>query len=170
MELNIVDILNTGVTGFAFLMLYLGYRLTSKVQSKIFDQKPDEFKDIAMYKEWKDLVKSQLLNTRYFLSFALLFFAGGIVLLMYQAESKIILSVTPYANNYRPLVHHQSSELELNEKGRATLLVKNEHNIVVENTAMVEQLSMLKFSLEDNQKIQRKLVIVNANKETDSGF
>lgn len=74
MDINIVDILNTGVTGFAFLMLFLGYKLTAAVQTKIFEQKTDDFESIEMYREWKSLVSAQLNNTRFFILFSLIFF------------------------------------------------------------------------------------------------
>jgi hypothetical protein len=170
MNISIVDILNTGVTGFAFLMLYLGYRLTSDVQSKIFAQKPDTFSNIEMYKEWKSLVRNQLNNTRYFLVFSLIFFAGGLFLLIFQAENKIILSVTPIDQSCPPIVFHQGEPLTLNDTGYAMLMVKNEHNINVSNEKLIHKLNEISFSLEDQRKVTKNLVIVNANKSRDSGF
>lgn len=130
-NLNIVGILSTGVTGFAFLMLCLGFKLTSDVQKRIFEQKADAFQDIEMYREWKGLVTSQLKNTCYFQLFSLFFFAGGLSMLIYQyqAESKIVLAVSPVEKIYAPLVCHQSKTIELNEGGRVDLTVKNGNNI-----------------------------------------
>ena len=170
MNISVVDILNTGVTGFAFLMLYLGYKLTSDVQSKIFLQKPDAFSDIAMYKEWKDLVCNQLSNTRYFMVFSLIFFAGGLFLLIYQAESKIILSVTPTDKACPPIVLHQGEPLNLNDTGYAMLMVKDEHNINVSNEKLIYKLNELTFSLEDQREVTKNIIIDNANKSKDSGF
>jgi hypothetical protein len=89
MDLEFVaKILNTGVTGFAFLMLFLGFRLTSQVQAKILEHKTSDFKDVEMYREWKELIAAQLSNTRYFLMFSLTFFAGSLFLLVYESENK----------------------------------------------------------------------------------
>ncbi|RDE19440.1 hypothetical protein DV711_11130 [Motiliproteus coralliicola] len=170
MDINIVDILNTGVTGFAFLMLFLGYKLTSDVQSKIFEKRADEFPSVEMYKEWKSLVTSQLNNTRYFLVFSLIFFAGGLFLLLYQAESKIILAITPLDHAYAPLVHHQSETLKLSDTGRATLSVKDEHNISISYEKLLNRIQELTFTLEDQKLVTKDLVLINANNATDSGF
>lgn len=170
MDINVVDILNTGVTGFAFLMLYLGYRLTSDVQSKIFDQKAEDFSSVEMYREWKSLVCSQLNNTRYFMAFSLIFFAGGLILLMYQAESKIILSVTPLDDSYVPKVVHQSKELHLNDSGRIILNVKDEQNISVSNEQLIRRIQQLAFSLEDQKHIFDEAIIKKSAEPDELGF
>ena len=170
MDINIVDILNTGVTGFAFLMLYLGFKLTSDVQSKIFEQRPESFHDIEMYREWKSLVCSQINNTRYFLGFSLIFFIGGILLLMYQAESKIILSISPPEQPYKPLVFHQSEKIDLNETGRATVSVKNEQNISIDINEVINKNIELGKNLKSQEETIKKLAITNANTSSDSGF
>ena len=172
MDINVVDILNTGVTGFAFLMLFLGYKLTSDVQSKIFEQKADEFHDVAMYKEWKSLVCSQLLNTRYFMAFSLIFFVGGLFLVMYQyqAESKIILSVTPLEKSYAPLVHHQSETLNLSDTGRVVLIVKDEHNISISIDKLMDEIHKLTFNLEDQKDTTKELLLIKANNSSDFGI
>ena len=170
MNISVVDILNTGVTGFAFLMLYLGYKLTSEVQSKIFEQKADVFSDVEVFKEWKSLVSTQLNNTRYFLAFSLLFFVGGLFLLMYQAESKIILSITPLDKSYAPIVYHQCEQLNLSDTGRAIVKVKDEQNINVSKDKLIKRINELTFSLDDQKGVAKELLLVNANKSKDSGF
>ncbi len=172
MDINIVDILNTGVTGFAFLMLFLGYRLTAAVQTKILEQKTDEFSSVEMYREWKSLVCAQLNNTRFFIAFSLIFFAGGLALLMYQhnAESKIILSVTPLDSSFIPRVVHQTEELQLNESGRIILNVQNEHNISVSNEQLVRKLQELIFSLEDQKRIYDETLIKKSSTSDELGF
>lgn len=170
MEINIIDILNTGVTGFAFLMLYLGFKLTSDVQSKIFEQRPETFHDIEMYKEWKSLVFSQINNTRYFLGFSLFFFIGGILLLMYQAESKIILSISPPEQPYKTLVFHQTEQLDLNNTGRATILVKNEQNISIDINEVINKNIELSKNIKLQEEMLKRMAITNANASSDSGF
>lgn len=170
MDFNVVDILNTGVTGFAFLMLYLGYRLTSDVQNKIFAQKANEFSSIEMYREWKSLVCTQLNTTRYFMIFSLIFFAGGLFLLMYQAESEIILSVTPLDDSYSPRVVLQSEELKLNDSGRITLTVRDEQNISIDNDELVRKIQELAFSLRDQKHIFDQELLEQSANTTELGF
>ncbi len=152
-NISIIQILNTGVTGFAFLMLYLGYRMTSDLQNKIFEQKAESFRRIEMFREWKDLANSQLKSAKHFKIISLVFFAGGLFMMVYQyqAESEIILSVTPVVKQYTPAVHHQSEILHLNE-GKTLVMVKNEHTISIANDALVNKLYELSFSLEDREK------------------
>lgn len=172
MDINIVDILNTGVTGFAFLMLFLGYRLTAAVQTKIFEQKADEFPSVEMYREWKSLVCTQLNNTRFFILFSLIFFAGGLSLLMYQhqAESKIIISVSPMDSTYNPRVVHQSEEITLNESGRIILNVQDEHNISISNEELVRKIQELVFSMEDQKRIFDETLLSNSANSDELGF
>jgi len=62
---DIVAILGTGATGFSFLMLYMGYRLTSDTQQKILakdisDTEPEQLR------AWEKITEKQIANTRFF--------------------------------------------------------------------------------------------------------
>lgn len=169
-DFNVVEILNTGITGFAVILLYLGYRLTSEVQSKILDKNPNDFKTLEVFKEWKELVNTQLKNTRHFMIIALVFFSGGLAKLMYETESKIIISVGPIEEKTSPIVRHQNNDVRLNENGSAELIVSNEHNIVIQNTAMANELQNLRFSVAENQSMTRHIVAKEVEKSPIAGF
>ena len=168
--MDIVDILNTGVTGFAFLMLYLGYKLTSDVQTRILDKNTNDFSTIEMFQEWKDLVCTQLINTRYFMMFAIVFFAGGLFLLLFNAENKIIIAVSPIEEGIEPVIRHQSSTLELSKDGSTEVLVRNEHNIVISNDTIIKELNRLRLSNKQKQEIARRLVTTDASTSSEAGF
>ena len=52
--MDIVQILSTGVSGFAFLMLLVGYKLTSQIQNKILDIQLAEI-EVEKLSLWSDL-------------------------------------------------------------------------------------------------------------------
>ncbi|MCK5812684.1 MAG: hypothetical protein KAH03_00430 [Cocleimonas sp.] len=169
MDISLVtDILNTGVTGFAFLMLYLGFKLTSNVQAKIFEHKPGDFKSIEMYREWKGLIASQLTNTRYFLAFSLLFFAGGLFLLLYQAENRITVETSPEKLPFSPRVFFQSKPMDLSNDN--SLLVKDGQNIRVSYDEPVAKIQALNALLEHQKNLAKALMIEKASRSDDVGF
>jgi hypothetical protein len=170
MDMNIVDILNTGVTGFAFLMLLLGYRLTSQVQTKILSQDPTGFKDATIFKEWKDLVCLQLSNTRYFMVFVVLVFVGGLTLLFLKPDARIVLSVTPEDASPKPQVRLQDKSIDLGARGSRLVLVRDEQNIVVSNEQLMKEITKLRLALEDQEETQRKLIKHSAASSADAGF
>lgn len=170
MDMNVVDILNTGVTGFAFLMLMLGYRLTSQVQTKILSQNPTEFKDPTIFKQWKDLVCLQLTNTRYFMVFVVLVFVGGLVLLFLKPDARIVLSVTPKDGDPKPQIRLQDRPIDLGNAGSRFVLVRDEQNIVVSNEQLVKEITKLRLALENQQETQRNLIRNNASASRDAGF
>lgn len=129
---SVVDVLNTGVTGFAVIMLYVAYRLTSQVQGKVLGATGTDFADVAMFAEWRQLVQMQLQNTRFFMLFAFCVFVGGLgaVVLMSEAESDIILSVYPQEPPH-PQITAQGRQVEMGETGSAFLKVKSDYTILV---------------------------------------
>ena len=169
MNISVVEILNTGVTGFAFIMLYLGYRLTSSVQSKILGKNPEDFQTIEYFREWKELVRNQVINTRYFMLFAAIFFTGGLGLLMYQSESKIILTISP-VEGIMPKIFHQIDKVELGENGRANILVKSEHNISVNIEHLMNLLTKANLEIEDLKSANRDLVTETVSESSEAGF
>lgn len=170
MDMNIVDILNTGVTGFAFLMLLLGYRLTSQVQTKILSQNPTEFKDPSIFQQWKDLVCLQLTNTRYFMVFVVLVFVGGLVLLFLKPDARIVLSVTPRDGDPKPQIRLQDQPIDLGNRGSRFVLVRDEQNIVVSNERLMQEITKLRLALENQEATQRDLIRHNVSSAADAGF
>ncbi|MEH6344808.1 MAG: hypothetical protein V7785_06980 [Bermanella sp.] len=170
LDISLVDLLNTGITGFAVVLLYLGYKLTSGVQAKILSENPSQFSDIEMFREWKGMIDAQLKNTRYFMLIALLFFAGGVGKMMYDAESKIIISVGPIEKGSEPVVRHQSKVIRLSPHGAVEVFVKDEHNIVIANDAIIRELNLLRLSNMQNQDIARSLVTKDVSSSNSAGF
>lgn len=129
---SVVDVLNTGVTGFAVIMLYVAYRLTSQVQGKVLSATGNDFSDGKMFAEWGRLVDKQLQNTRFFMLFAFCVFLGGLgaVIFMAEAESDIILSVYPQEPPH-PQITAQGRPVDVGETGNAFLKVKSDHTILV---------------------------------------
>ena len=178
MDMNVVaDILNTGVTGFAFLMLFLGFKLTANVQKKILEHKSSDFNDIEMYREWKELVASQINNTRYFIAFSLLFFAGGVFLLIYQADSKhkqaaseITVATSPAHETlpFQPRARLQNNPMDFKEGN--SLKVKNGDMITVSYEEPIAKIRELEDSLKAEKQTKKELVIDKANVSDDAGL
>ncbi len=169
MDMSVIaNILNTGVTGFAFLMLFLGFRLTSKVQVKILEHKSSDFNNIEMYREWKGLIASQLTNTRYFIAFSLLFFAGGVFLLMHQAETRITVATSPEHLPFQPRVFLQNNPMNFNEGN--SLKVKDGESIRVSYEEPIAKIRELKDSLASEKRITKSLMIDKASISDDAGF
>ena len=171
MSINLVDILNTGVIGFAFLMLFVGYRLSSEVQRKILE-KEIEFTDETSFREWKELVVIQLNNTRYFLAFAALFFAGGLLMLMYVAKSEIDVeySTVEVESEIGPKLLHQEKLVDLSEHGTATDSINDQETL---RLVIKEKSARLVGTRQKIRRLQDQLTtqaISNANSSTDSGF
>jgi len=169
MDMSVIaNILNTGVTGFAFLMLFLGFKLTSNVQTKIFEHKPSDFNSIEMYREWKGLIASQLTNTRYFLAFSLLFFAGGLFLLIYQAENKITVATSPEKLPFAPRVFLQDTPMDFSKDN--SLMVKDGQSIRVSYEEPIAKIRELNAWLKHEKNITKRLMIEKASISDDSGF
>lgn len=171
MSINPVDILNTGVTGFAFLMLYLGYRLTSEVQRKILEKSID-FPNETAFEEWKELVVIQLNNTRYFLAFAALFFVGGLLILMYAAKSDINVEYSPVEieAGIGPTLLHQGESVDFSEHGTARVSIYDHETLRLVIKDITEELIEAR---QEKRRLEGELTkrsISKANSSTDSGF
>lgn len=167
-SINLIDLLNTGITGFAVVLLYLGYRLTSDVQSKSLGQNPSDFSTVEMLKEWKNLVDSQLKNTRYFMFVALLFFAGG--MLIYTPKSKIIVSVAPIEEGLEPEIRHQREDVTLDKNGTVEMVVMDNENIVISNNKVLQELHKLRLYNKQKQNMARSLVVKDVSTSNYAGF
>jgi len=166
---DIVDILNTGFTGFAILVLLLGYRLTSKVQTQIIEQDPNNFKDLKAYKEWSKLMKSQLSNTRYFIIFCSFIFLGGLSVLYFLPENEIIVHINPYQDkSLNPVIIHRGKQVDINERGYSKFKVKNEQTIQLSVIELIKEVKKLKYNLEDTNKILSKNTNIQSSNSTFS--
>lgn len=169
MDMSVIaNILNTGVTGFAFLMLFLGFKLTSNVQAKILEHKSSDFNNIEMYREWKGLIASQLTNTRYFIAFSLLFFAGGLFLLMHQAENEITVATSPEQLPFSPRVFLQNNPMDFSKSNALT--IKNGQSIRVSYEEPIAKIRELNASLNYEKDLIKRLMIEKASTSDDAGF
>ena len=177
MDLEFVaKILNTGVTGFAFLMLFLGFRLTSQVQAKILEHKTSDFKDVEMYREWKELIAAQLSNTRYFLMFSLTFFAGSLFLLVYESENKpkVIMSkvlTSPETLNFEPKIFVNGEKMDFEQRYSLPIPVqiKDGHGgIRVSYDVPIEEIRKLENIIE--KKDDEIAALISQGAKGDSGF
>lgn len=169
-EINPIDILNTGITGFAFLLLLLGYRLTSAVQSQILSTKPNEFDNVEMFREWKDMVCVQLRNTQYFLAIALVFFAGGLANAMHNAESNITVEIIPLEEGMEPTITHLDDSHSPAGNTIIPLNVKDDHKITINSNAIVRELYDLRLFRKNHQEITRTLISKETETSSDAGF
>lgn len=177
MDLEVIaNILNTGVTGFAFLMLFLGFRLTSQVQAKILEHKTSDFKDVEMYREWKELIAAQLSNTRYFLMFSLTFFAGSLFLLVYEAEHepKVVMSkvlTSPETLDFEPKIFVNGNKMDFEQRSSLPIpiQIKDGHGgIRVSYDVPMEEIRKLKDLIEKKKRAIAGFRAQIAN--NDSGF
>lgn len=172
-NLDIVSILDTGVTGFALLMLYLGYSLSKGVQDKLLDSNLNDMSDSAL-KTWERVAGKQLLHTRAFMVLSLAFFLGGLGILFANASagshapSAILLRVDPLPLNtdedvWFPEVFHQGNNVELDTNGWSRLVVDNEQNLTIDNQSIMPTVARL---MEGN----RRLAIASTRESDDVGF
>lgn len=157
---DFVAILNTGVTGFAFLMLFVGYKLISKAQTDVLERDPNDFPSIEFFGEWRELVHGQLINARYFMGFTALLFFGGLFLLIYRGESHILLTIAPM-NESIPTIIHQAKVIEIDENGNATITVKSDEIIQVLLNDIVKSMNALQNRL-SKQEYQMKIIETNS--------
>lgn len=169
--MDFVELLSTGVSGFAFLMLYVGYQLTSSVQKKILDVNLQET-DADRLKVWNDLADKQLSNTRYFMFFSgVILIAGLIVLqLQYRPEANIGFSVSPSESAYMPVVYAQTTLVPLDQNGKGTATIKNEHIILVDNQTIFDALNKERKKAEALKVSEKALAEKLASFSSDSGF
>jgi hypothetical protein len=128
-----------------------------------------DFSTLEYFREWKEVVRNQLSNTRCFMAFASLFFLGGLALLIYQyqAESKIIVGRFPLECEDSKILHQQTPVPF--DKGRAIILVKTDHNITVNNEKLIYDLNDTKRQLEERKSFIHTLT-KNPPTSAEAGF
>lgn len=168
-NLDIVAILGTGATGFSFLMLFVGYKLTSDIQNRILDTNllglsPDRLKT------WEKIAGKQINNTRVFLIFTLAFLIAGLAMLAYRPEIKVILRLTPMETKNPPVVYVQEKQVLLDENGIGMVVVRDEHALNIDNTTVLKALAKLTVQHSASAASESSLAQKLADKSPDSGF
>lgn len=168
--MDIVAILGTGVSGFSFLMLFIGYQLTSKIQSRILDTNLADL-DKERLKAWNAIATKQLANTRYFMLFSTVFLLAGlgVLILTSRPEATIVLTVTPAEAETSPRVFAQQTQVKL-EDGRGLVTLKSDQGLVIQNDELVKQLREAQLKRREAEIGQRVLAQQSAASRTDAGF
>lgn len=169
-KMDIVAILGTGVSGFSFLMLLVGYQLTSKVQNKILDANLANF-DKDRMEAWNSIATKQLANTRYFMLFSTIFLLAGLGVLMLTSrpEATIVLSVTPAEAETPPRIFAQEIPVKL-EHGRVKVTIKSDQGLTIQNDELVKQLSEERMKRREAEIGQRVLAQQTAAVDRTAGF
>lgn len=112
---DIVKILSTGIAGLAVIMLYLSYKLTADIQQRLFDTKMESFPNLEMYREWRSTVKHHNRMVLCFFLLALIFFAGGLFLTIYQKQNQVTVELLTTTDEIKKMFEIECSAKE--EKG-----------------------------------------------------
>ena len=137
------------------------------------EKKPDEFKDIEYFREWSALAQKQLSNTRYFLIFVVIFFIGGIALLIYHPKNNISLTLYPHIETKKeliPSVMHRTSSVQLNENGAAELEVGSDDTISIQFDKIYSEINNLKSQLDQQRSAYKDVVLKLVPSSKNSGF
>lgn len=167
--MDIVEILSTGVSGFAFLMLYIGFRLTSRIQNKILDVNLKET-DVKKLEVWSSLAERQVVNTRYFMIFSLMFLLSGLFVLLYRPDTKVALSISPSESELKSLVYAQGTIVPLDENGRGWIVVKDDQAVAIDNKTLFDEIRKLRTELQTARTGQRLLSEKVASTFSDVGY
>ena len=168
-NLDIVAILGTGATGFSFLMLFVGYKLTSDIQKRILDTSLLDL-DPDRLATWEKIAGKQINNTRVFLGFTLVFLIAGLAMLAHRPDTKVILSLKPMEAEHPPIVYAQENLIRLDENGKGAVVVKDEHALEIDNSKVFQKLAELQLQLSAVTASESSLVQKLANESQDSGF
>lgn len=169
--MNVIEILSMGVSGFAFLMLYIGFQLTSSVQKKILDVNVQQT-DAEKLEIWGKLAERQLTNTRYFMAFSFVFLSIGLVVLQLQfrPEASIRFSIAPSETEYLPSIFAQNEQVVLDVHGKGAIKVKDENMIIVDNKAIFNALKEEQKKAETLMASEKAFAEKLAALNKDSGF
>ena len=168
--MDIVAILGTGVSGFSFLMLLIGYQLTSKIQSKILDVNLATL-DKDKLEAWNAIASKQLANTRYFMLFSTIFLIAGLGVLMMttRPSATILLTVTPSEADTPPRIFAQQNLVKL-EDGHGLVTLKSDQGLTIQNDELVKQLREERVKRREAEIGQRVLAQQTAAANADVGF
>jgi|GEM_PF-1444684 len=168
-DLDIVAILGTGVSGFSFLLLLMGYKLTSDVQNKILNIKMSDI-DSKHLKTWERITDKQVTNTRVFMGFSFVFLVSGLLMMAYRPDTKVIISVTPMDTAFPPIVYVQEKMVTIDENGRGSFIVKDEQAVSIDHKVIFEELTALKLNYAIASASEKALIEDGVKNSTDSGY
>ncbi|MFV0438290.1 MAG: hypothetical protein ACK5PS_12995 [Desulfopila sp.] len=168
--MDIVAVLGTGVSGFSFLMLLIGYQLTSRIQGKILDMNLAEL-DKDKLTTWMEIANRQLANTRFFMLFSTIFLIAGLAVLLITSrpEATIVLTVTPAEMQSPPQVYAQQKEIQL-VNGRGLVTIKSDQGLTIQIDNLVKQLREEMTKRKAAEFGQRQLAQQSATRSRDAGF
>ena len=166
-EFPIVDVLNTGVSGFAVVMMYFTYRLLARAQNVITDVRPKEFESVQFYESWCNGVRAPLVYVRYFMILTGFVFFGSLALLIWDPENRIIVSVVPSESNLLPELQYQGHVLSFSETGSLPLNVKANQDILIKASKLVQEIQNRNLEIE-NLKNQLQAFTAVATSEINS--
>jgi hypothetical protein len=169
-QLNIVAILGTGATGFSFLLLFVSYLLTSKVQNKLLEV---ELKYSGeQLKVWQNLAHKQIENTRYFMAVCILFLLAGLSMLVFtnRAEASFMVRITPAESEHFPRVYVKKEAITL-DRGRGDVKIKSDQSLDIEMDSLMKELADERIKRIAAESGQRMLTTQpGANPSGKSGF
>jgi len=160
----VVEILNTGVTGFAVILLYLSYKLLVNVQSKITEVNPSDCVDFNIYHEWIRAIHDQLINARLFMLVTALIFAGSLFGLFYRSESNIVLHAVPISQNEKFKITHLDKTISLDEDGKRCIPVKSDETIIINNEGFVKEFSEMHSRIDVLERERLSSIILSTSK------
>ncbi|MGB4074826.1 hypothetical protein [Pseudomonas sp.] len=156
--MNLVEILNTGTGGLAFLILMLAYRSGSKAREEIIKTDASKFPTLEHYREWSIIMKSLAIEARIYLFVSLAFFVVSVTIFIYQhsAKSKIYISVSPTESMAEPIIFHQGSKISLKE-GQAFIEISSDHTLAINYEKIQEKYIEMKGEQDNLRKTNAAL-------------
>ncbi len=170
-NLDVVEILQTGVTGFSFLMLFVVWKLTSSNQKKIFEKDTSNISPEKLA-VWENMAAKQTANTRYFMGFTLVVLIASLFALTFteRPEATILLTLSPIKDGYHPIVHAQNKAISLDKNGKGSALLKDDHTLAIDNKHVFNKLDELEKSLSISLASEKAAAKEKAQSSSLSGF
>ena len=165
----VTELLEHGLTGFAVVLLFLGFRLLSEFQKEMLKIQFRQFESLEIFNAWAGMARSLVANARIFMALSALFFIGGFAASMVSPKNNIIVSVAP-PEGLRPVVTLHEDAVKLDDDGKVRLLVKNDHVIRVRNNQLIEAFNRKSKQLEDTENKLRKHIEQTLLKSDEAGF
>jgi hypothetical protein len=170
MDIPFMQLLEYGLPGFAVILLSLGFRLLSSFQKEMIQVDMEQFHNSPeMFTAWSQMAKSQSVNARIFMGISTIFFAGGLVIALVVPENRIIVSVAP-SEGALPVVTLQENRIELDDLGKAYLVVKDEQVVRVRNHALINAINERTRERDDLKSALRNYVSKVEADSKEAGF
>ena len=152
-----IKLLEYGPPGLAVVLLFLAYRLLTRLQDALLTVDVEKFDSPHTFAAWSRLAKATSRNAMAFMAISVIFFAGGVYFQIVDPENEIIVSVAP-PDGVRPVVKLQETEQKLDEEGKVELPVRNQHVLRVVSSKLIELLND-RTKERDNLRNQLQLLI-----------